>query len=429
VVIIGVDPHKRQHTATAVEAGRQRVLGTVEIEADLPGYRRLLRWAQRYESRRWEVENAHGLGRHLAQWLIARGEAVCDVPSTATARVRELSRGGRRKNDVIDAAAAACVAALVGDGLPVAAEDASTVLAMLDERRGNVVGHRTRLVNQLHALFRDLVPGGAQVDLTVAAARRVLLRVRPTGPVEVVRKQLAHDLIAEIADCDARLAALTKQIAAAVDQTDSRLLEVAPVLARFAGFEDRLVDVPPGEFDEQSLQALPTRRDRSAPSAARAVRTTTRLLIGMAASWCTRCARRPALSLCQCSLPPPMRRARASSLKAARRGSLTMTAASRYSSPLWVSSMSAVAGQCGDGRTGRQHHAGQIRQGYTALTASNGKDPTTTPVGGKRRPSYGHDAPVPYSPGTNPDYSASAPQQQEKEFPSADDGAPSPARG
>jgi len=40
---------------------------------------------------------------------------VVDVPSTATARVRELSRGGRRKNDVIDAAAAASVAALQGE--------------------------------------------------------------------------------------------------------------------------------------------------------------------------------------------------------------------------------------------------------------------------------------------------------------------------
>jgi len=234
VVIIGVDPHKKQHTASAVEAGTQQVLGTVEIEAGLPGYRRLLRWAQRYESLRWAVENAHGLGRHLAQWLVARGEAVCDVPSTATARVRELSRGGRRKNDVIDAAAAACFAALAGDGVSVAAEDASTVLAMLDERRGNVVGQRTRLVNQLHALLRDLVPGGAPVDLSVAAARRVLLGVRPAGPVESVRKQIARDLIAEVADCDARLAALTKQIAAAVEQSGSRLVAVdgiGPVVA------------------------------------------------------------------------------------------------------------------------------------------------------------------------------------------------------
>lgn len=73
------------------------------------------------------------MGRHLAQWLLARGEAVHDVPATATARVRELSRGGRRKNDVIDAAAAASVALLAGEANPARAEDLSTVLALLDE--------------------------------------------------------------------------------------------------------------------------------------------------------------------------------------------------------------------------------------------------------------------------------------------------------
>lgn len=35
-------------------------------------------------------------------------------------------------------------------------------------------------------------------------------------------------------------------------------VEVAPVLARFAGLEDRLIDVPAVEFDEQSFQALAT---------------------------------------------------------------------------------------------------------------------------------------------------------------------------
>ena len=117
------------------------------------------------------MENARGLGRHLAQWLAARGERVDDVPCTATARVRELSRGGRRKNDVIDAAAAASVAALAGDATPVLVEDLTTVLALLDERRANLAAHRTRLVNQLHALLRDLVPGGADTDLTADRRR------------------------------------------------------------------------------------------------------------------------------------------------------------------------------------------------------------------------------------------------------------------
>jgi transposase len=130
------------------------------------------------------VENARGLGRHLAQWLLARGEVVRDVPATATTRVRELSRGGRRKNDVIDAAAAASVAALQGDATPVTTEDTATVLALLDERRVNLSTQRTRLVNQLHALLRDLLPGGAPTQLTADQATDLLRPVRPAGAVE-----------------------------------------------------------------------------------------------------------------------------------------------------------------------------------------------------------------------------------------------------
>jgi transposase len=234
VIIIGVDPHKRTHTASALEPGTHRVLATLQIDATLAGYRQLARWAAQFEVRRWAVENARGLGRHLAQWLAARGEQVDDVPCTATARVRELTRGGRRKNDVIDAAAAASVAALAGDATPIPVEDLSTVLALLDERRANLAAHRTRLVNQLHALLRDLVPGGADTDLTATAAARVLAAVRPVGPVEAARKQLARDLVAEVREVDVRLAKLSAQMSKTLAEHGSRLLEVdgiGPVVA------------------------------------------------------------------------------------------------------------------------------------------------------------------------------------------------------
>jgi hypothetical protein len=93
MVIIGVDPHQRTHTASALEPGSHRVLATVQTDASPAGYRRLLRWAAAFASRRWAVENARGLGRHLAQWLVARGEFVQDVPSTATARGCGSCRG------------------------------------------------------------------------------------------------------------------------------------------------------------------------------------------------------------------------------------------------------------------------------------------------------------------------------------------------
>ena len=75
--------------------------------------------------------------RHLQRQrpprLAALGETVLDASTVATARVRELSRGGRRKNDVINASAAASVAALQGDTAPVAADDDTVVFALLEE--------------------------------------------------------------------------------------------------------------------------------------------------------------------------------------------------------------------------------------------------------------------------------------------------------
>ena len=234
MVVIGVDPHKLTHTASALAAGSNEVIASLQIDASLVGYRSLLRWAKAFPQRRWAVENARGLGRHLAQWLLARGEVVQDVPCTATARVRELSRGGRRKNDVIDAAAAASVAALAGEANPVVAEDLTTVLAMLDERRDNVVTQRTRLLNQLHALLRDLLPGGAKTDLSAAAAAAVLANVRPVGPVETARKQLCRDVVAEIRGCDKSVQELTERITVVLAEHGTRLVEVTgigPVIA------------------------------------------------------------------------------------------------------------------------------------------------------------------------------------------------------
>jgi transposase len=234
MVVIGVDPHKSSHTAAALESNTHKTLDTVRIDSTLPEYRRMLKWARHFPERRWAVENAWGLGRHLAQWLIAQGEDVVDVPATATARVRELSRGGRRKNDALDAAAAACVAALHGDAVPVEAEGAATVLRMLDERRTNLTQQRTRTVNQLHAVLRELLPGGVSTDLTADQAADALTRTRPTSPVERARKEIARELVADVRALDTRLKANKQRMQQEVDDSGSSLpniIGVGPVVA------------------------------------------------------------------------------------------------------------------------------------------------------------------------------------------------------
>ena len=96
-MIIGVDPHKGSQAATAVDAPTNTAVSSLRVDATIGGYRQLLRWARQFGERCWAVENARGLGCHLAQWLVAPDEVVFDASRAAMARVRELSRGGRRK--------------------------------------------------------------------------------------------------------------------------------------------------------------------------------------------------------------------------------------------------------------------------------------------------------------------------------------------
>jgi transposase len=234
MIVIGVDPHKSTHTATALDPATNSDVGSLRIEASLAEYRRLIEWAKAWPERTWAIENADGLGHHLALWLLALGEVVLDIPTTATARVRELSRGGRRKNDRIDAAAAASVAALQGDARQIFPETTADSLALLDERRVNLSHSRTRTVNQLHALLRELMAGGAPTSLTPASATAALRGFRPrTGP-DRVRVELAKELIADVRRFDEQLKANAAKIAILLDEHGTRLREidgVGPVLA------------------------------------------------------------------------------------------------------------------------------------------------------------------------------------------------------
>ncbi|MEV0539713.1 transposase [Nocardia salmonicida] len=149
---------------------------------------------------------------------------MVDVVPAATARVRQLSGGGR-----IDAAAAASVAALHGDARPVLAETHVDSLALLDERRKNLSSNRTRSVNQLHAM-----PAGGATDLTAAKAAAVLRGPRPVTATGRVRKSVAKDLVADIKRYDIQLADNAAAMSELLDLHGTRLREIAgvsPVMA------------------------------------------------------------------------------------------------------------------------------------------------------------------------------------------------------
>jgi transposase len=143
------------------------------------------------------VENAGGLGRHLAARLAAAGEPVVDVPPKLSARVRVLSSfaGNARKNDGLDALATALAASRNKQLAPVDPQSGSEVLRLLSERREDLVAERTRALNRLHGLLRDIVPGGIARTLSADRAARILRGIRPQGSSSRVRRRLASEVL------------------------------------------------------------------------------------------------------------------------------------------------------------------------------------------------------------------------------------------
>ena len=60
-MIIGIDPHKMSHTASAVDPATNSTAASLRIDASLVGYRELMRWAKQFPERRWAVAFAFGL--------------------------------------------------------------------------------------------------------------------------------------------------------------------------------------------------------------------------------------------------------------------------------------------------------------------------------------------------------------------------------
>jgi hypothetical protein len=99
-VLIGMDPHKSSATIEVIDEHEQ-VLDQGRYGTDTDGYRQMLAAGRRFPDRRWAVEGSAGIGRHIAQRLVADGESVLDVPSKLSARVRALDTGQGRKTDLL----------------------------------------------------------------------------------------------------------------------------------------------------------------------------------------------------------------------------------------------------------------------------------------------------------------------------------------
>jgi transposase len=113
--------------------------------------------------------------------LAATGESVVDVPPKLSARIRVLLTGNARKNDGVDALTTALATSRNERLAAVDPEADSEVLRLLSERREDLLTERTRALNRLHGLLRDLVPGEVPLTLSAPRAARILRGIRPRG--------------------------------------------------------------------------------------------------------------------------------------------------------------------------------------------------------------------------------------------------------
>ena len=60
-VMIGIDPHKRSHTAFVID-GREKQLGQLRVRASAQQSEQLLGWARQWRQRTWAIEGGSRAG-------------------------------------------------------------------------------------------------------------------------------------------------------------------------------------------------------------------------------------------------------------------------------------------------------------------------------------------------------------------------------
>jgi transposase len=228
-VVVGVDPHKKSVTVEAVDE-QGTVLATGRFGTDGIGCRLMLKYVRdQWPHRRWAVEGAHGVGRPLAQRLLANGETVVDVPAKLAARVRVFDTGNARKTDATDAHAVAMVALRTPRLNALAYDEELIALRLLTDRRDELSHLRVQTVNRLHRLLTELVPGGAKRDLSALQAKRVLASVQPRSLVGKTMRRMAAEEIVDLVAVDAKLKAIRKELRATVQTRGSHLMDLSGV--------------------------------------------------------------------------------------------------------------------------------------------------------------------------------------------------------
>lgn len=231
MIVIGIDPHKKTHTAVAAaESGR--ALEDVTVAARPRGHEHLLEWARGLDfDRVFAIEDCRHVSGSLERFLIERGEKVVRVPPKMMAGARRSVREAG-KSDPIDALAVA-QAALRTPDLPEAhLEGPERELRMLLDHRENLVNERTRIEGRLRWHLHDIDPT-IHVPLRSLGCFKWLDKLDEllARRAQTVQVEIARELVGDIYRLSRRANRLKKRIEQLVSDNHTLLLEVPGVAA------------------------------------------------------------------------------------------------------------------------------------------------------------------------------------------------------
>src|SRR3954453_23065257 len=224
-VVIGMDPHKRSVTIEIMTSD-ESIVGAGRFGTDREGHDAMRRLVKAWPDRVWAIEGCQGIGRHVANRLLAEGETVVDVPPKLSARARVFVTGQGRKTDATDAHSVALVGTRMSGLRSVVDDEQLAVLRLLVDRRRSLGDDHTRMVCQLHQLLLELIPGGAKKDLSARQAKALLAKVRPRDAAGKTRRRVAAELIADLERIYARKKAANKELTELVAATGTTLMNL-----------------------------------------------------------------------------------------------------------------------------------------------------------------------------------------------------------
>jgi transposase len=247
VIVVGIDPHKKTHTACAVSSQLGELRGEVTVQARVQGHAQLIGWARALDSERvFALEDCRHVSGALERFLIGRGERVVRVPPKLMGEAR---RGARSfgKSDSIDALAVAR-AALREPDLPEAhLEGPAREIALLVDHREDLVAERTRIQNRLRWHLHDLDPAlDEQAQRLPRSHTRLAGLARRLGRLEqTAQVRVCRDLLRRLKGLSREVKALEAELEQLVGGHAQALLELpgcgtltaAKLIAEVAGVE------------------------------------------------------------------------------------------------------------------------------------------------------------------------------------------------